>query len=161
MSIPRKHVSLEISDDVKTICKPLFAKTKINFFNYCRLYDNGYLAPLSNRPDFHRFYWDNGHKTALCDYREGILFNNKHCSLAEVEVIAKRDFAMDNFFTKIKRIGDYLEVISFTTAPGEDSVIEYYISHQHELDLYPVISSYGRCGGLCLEQGGNYSGCGR
>jgi len=136
MSIPRKHISLEIAEDVKTICRPLFTKTKINYFDYCRLYDSGHLAVLLNRPDFHHFYWEHGFDAALCDYREGILFNNKDCKLAEIEAIAKYDFGMDNFFTKIKRIGDYLEVVSFTTSPGEDSIIEYYLKNQHELDLF-------------------------
>jgi len=136
MNLPLKHVSLDIAEDMQAICKPLFEKTKINFFNYCRLYDNGYLAPLSNHPDFHRLYWNHCFDAALCDYKEGILFNNKNCKLAEIEAIAKRDFGMDNFFTKIRRIGDYLEVISFATALGEDSIIEYYLKNQRELDLF-------------------------
>ncbi len=77
MGLPRKHISLESSNDVATICKPLFDKTDLNYFHYAKLYDDGSFSVLITNSYFHRHFWDMGYnKEFFPNFKEGIFFND-------------------------------------------------------------------------------------
>lgn len=58
-SFYEKHILFTSFNDIQSICQPFFAKTGTTYFNYIKRYNNGYKVSLSNRPDWHRYYYHN------------------------------------------------------------------------------------------------------
>lgn len=130
-----KHISLNITEDVNSICAPLFSKTDINYFHYGRVYPDGYSLVLISHPGFHKYFWEKEYdKIVFPNYKEGLFINKPDTNHIIEE--ANKYFNIDQWLMINKAKKTYVESFGFATHSGNDSIVEYYLNHQDILEQF-------------------------
>ncbi len=129
MIISDKHMSIASGDDIRAICKPLFEKTDINFFIYCRFYDDGTLVSFPSNTKWHKHFMEKEYFSNKLRMKEGLHLwaAQKQYSLANVE--ARENFDIDNKFEIVERGLNYYDVFGFASSKGQNGIIDYYINN--------------------------------
>ncbi len=129
MIIPDNHISVSSGNAIREICDPLFSKTDINFFIYCRFYDDGTLFSFPSNTEWHQHFMKKEYFSNKLRLKEGhhLWAAQKAYSLAAID--ARENFNIDNKFEIVERGLDYYDIYGFASRKGANSVIDYYINN--------------------------------
>lgn len=138
------HISLESSEQIKNICKPLFESLDLCFFRYLRVYPSGKRIHLCSNPEWtERFYQDQLYKIAWLD---GIHFNtskphqiiwdeyNKEINDAVTK--ARNSFKFFHGISILKPALEYYEIYDFATSEENAHINQIYHDHTELLDHF-------------------------
>jgi DNA-binding CsgD family transcriptional regulator len=139
------HHSLVSSGMVKELCNPLFNTTKLTYFHYAKIYDNGTTSTLVTHPELHAHFWHREYERKIFkNYSEGIFFNE---SFSTAILSESRTFYVDYFLLMIVRYNNYYESCGFATIPGNEAILQTYLRH---MDLLKKFIFYFKEKGECL-----------
>jgi hypothetical protein len=129
MIIPDDHISVFTGGAVREICHPLFSTTDINFFVYCRFYDDGTLFSFPSNTEWHQHFMKKEYFSNKLRLKEGhhLWAAQKIYSLATID--ARENFNIDNKFEIVERGLDYYDIYGFASPKGMHSVLDYYLNN--------------------------------
>lgn len=129
MIISDKHHSIAHGDDIRTVCKPLFACTDINFFIYCRFYDDGSLISFPSNTAWHKHFMQKEYFSNKMRMQEGLHLWAAHKQYSQATIDAREYFNIDNKFEIVERGKNYYDVYGFAAAKDKNSIVDYYINN--------------------------------
>lgn len=124
------------SDAVNQICKPLFDKYNLNYFNYSRMYPDGSIAALTNKPEFCVDYVKKDFKISASIKKPGIYLwahENQDCDEIH-ELESSHD--IPNGIEIMNAHSDYCEFIHFSAPQDNKKAINFYLNNLNLLTQF-------------------------
>ncbi|MBS0357988.1 MAG: helix-turn-helix transcriptional regulator [Proteobacteria bacterium] len=125
----KNHFCFESSNDILEVCKPFFSEAKINYFDYCRTYNNhDFLILASDGHWVEHFFKKEFYITGTLKNSGIHLWSNHHSEsmLRDAKSVANHD----NGITFFEKHEDYIESYSFA-APAENVVVvDFYLTYR-------------------------------
>jgi DNA-binding CsgD family transcriptional regulator len=129
MFISDNHISVKSGDDIRTICKPLFDRSDISFFIYCRFYDDGTLVSFPSNTAWHKHFMEKEYFSNKLRMKEGLHLWASHEQYSKATIEARKHFNIDNKFEIVERGANYYDVYGFASSKGKNRIIDYYINN--------------------------------
>jgi len=129
MIIKDDHISVSSGDDIRTICKPLFDKSDINFFIYCRFYDDGTLCSFPSNTEWHKHFMKKEYFSNKLRMKEGLHLWAAQKQFSQASIEAREHFNIDNKFEIVERGRDYYDAYGFASPKGKNEIIDYYTNN--------------------------------
>ncbi|WP_203250246.1 hypothetical protein, partial [Cysteiniphilum marinum] len=135
MIIPNNHSSLKYDKMVKLVCRNLFAKTPISFFNFARFYKSGYVLNLSTNNEWHKHYWKCNYITgAKSRLIKGINYWAGNNLMSDAAIDADKNFNISGRIEFIENYKDHIDSFSYGCPTKEkEKIINYYLNNIIEL----------------------------
>lgn len=140
-SIVHLGISLEKTNDVQDICRPLFETLQINFFRFMRLYNNGYRITLTTNRDWTQYFYEYElYKLAWFDNQTTECYQNAYeiwdakipHQDNQVGIDSRNIFNMHHGLSIIKKSTNWCEFYDFTTNKENHIINDLYL-HNSEL----------------------------
>ena len=106
MIISDKNFSITSTQDVQSICQPLFLNTDISYFHYARIYNDGSVAVLISDISWHKYYWEKEFFLSLHDVyfvEPGLCLTTALPNYSQEVNDARNQFNMDHKFEIIEQ----------------------------------------------------------
>lgn len=130
----KDHVSVRSQGEIQSICRPLFGQLNLSYFHYCRAYQDGTTFILSNRNDWHDYFWNKKFEMRAPIPDQDLVFDNAKITLwrggaVQDNVIddARNLFNFDHPLNITIPQKDYFEMFAFGTHTGNDRIINQYL----------------------------------
>lgn len=127
--MPDDHISIVSGDAIRAICKPLFDSTDINYFIYCRFYDDGTLCSFPSNTEWHKHFMEKEYFSNKLRMKEGLHLWTSQEEYSEANIVAREQFDIDNKFEIVERGRDYYDVYGFASSKGKNRIVDYYINN--------------------------------
>jgi len=133
--LPSKHPTLASSSDITEICRPLFEKLKLNYFQFKKVHRDGSISVLCNRADWIDFSLkqDIGRKAYSCEKKE--ISNSQSYyflwepNLPSAPIALAREFDIANGLCFVERHPDFYYLIAFATPVSNQQALDLYLNH--------------------------------
>lgn len=134
MIITDKHISMIIESDVKTIVKPLFDSSEIDYFYYAEFFKSGDCFSLCSNAKWHKFFFDE----ELYKFNVDFPANGYHLCAVKAPIIAEnaKNFGINHFFDYTKEYEDHYIMAGFGTSYGKESIIDFYLNNRDLLEKF-------------------------
>src|SRR3989338_2977338 len=129
MIIPDSHLSISKGADIRAICKPLFEKSDINFFIYCRFYDDGTLLSFPSNTARHKHFMEKEYFSNKLRMKEGFHLWAAQQQYSQANIDAREYFDIDHKFEIVERGKNYYDVYGFAASKNQNRIIDYYINN--------------------------------
>ncbi|MCI5057781.1 MAG: helix-turn-helix transcriptional regulator [Flavobacteriales bacterium] len=135
------HKSINFTNDIVSISKPLFETTPINFFNFIRIYFDGKRLSLGTRADWLRHYFNNQYQNLTFYNNSDECLDNKflgHFTNPKNPVIndAMQNFNIHNGLALIQKHDDYVDYFHFATSEKNQSILNFYFNKYDLLERF-------------------------
>ncbi len=142
-NINNSPVSLQYTNIIQEICRPLFENTRIKHFSHCVLNENNQLSGLCSHPSFTEFYVGNKYYNFSIELLKSVNssrsifsdFINLNGKTLELHTDAAQ-FGFGHFFTIVKVHHNIKESFHFAGAIDDDEVNNFYIQHRDSLENF-------------------------
>ncbi len=135
------HKYLHYTDDIKTICSPIFECTDIDCFLYVRVYEDNRRLQLGTNPDWLRHYVEHDYhvRTPLTNnvdtqQNHYILYNT--CMENEVFQAAVNDFDMHDGIILTNKMDKYIEFFHFSSKSPQNNCLQFYLNNLNLLEKF-------------------------
>ena len=127
------------TQEVKELCSPLFASSKVNYFYFSRFFPDGTCFCLNTHPDWVKFFYNN--KERLYPTEEYLakvpeifyeFFDNYD---NETSSIAANNFGLNNYFTIYIKQKEYCDLFGFALEEGGS---DFYLNNLRALKKFVV-----------------------
>lgn len=129
MSVYDKDLAWDYVNDIKAICKPLFDKLNISYFDYARFYPDNTVFGLFTDADYVDFFRNH---EAYQNGPKAILTPGKHLWSTYIDGQflheASHYHRHAHGLTLINELPDYVEVCNFATSPDNIKIVELYLN---------------------------------
>src|SRR5579871_6390683 len=129
-----KNPSITQTSDVLEICAPLFRNTDINYFHYCRVFDNKSYCSLASDPGWAKHFYYSQYPGAGYEgkaFEAGIYFSQNLRNLGSDRMIQdmQERFSLWNTVTFIEAGISYYDFFLFSMPKVEYDAINFYLSN--------------------------------
>lgn len=139
LSLPSNHVSLISHYEMHTVLRAFPVMQEIEYFAWTRLFNDGYRAGLTNRPDWIDHYYKQGYYNyAKCDkhpscYQSGYtlwdLWDKDTTSCQIINKDSEDNFNLAHGISIINSHEEWCDVFDFCTTRSNIRINEFYISN--------------------------------
>lgn len=116
--------------DIQEICRPLFNKLKINYFDYARLYPDMTGFSLFTDPDYVNFFCNH---EVYKNSAPSVLLPGKHLWTSYIDDgflrETRNDFQHDHGITIVEQQVGYVEIYNFATTPENRAITHLYLNN--------------------------------
>ena len=129
------HVSIKSANEVYEICKPLFDKFKLNYFDHTRVYPDGRFTTLTSDAKWCQHYFKKKYPISSAIVDTGIHLWTNYVS-AECVKDGEELFNHYNGITIFKKHEDYCEFYNFAAPKENSKVLDFYLNHLDILEQF-------------------------
>ncbi|HET9843537.1 MAG TPA: helix-turn-helix transcriptional regulator [Gammaproteobacteria bacterium] len=134
--VPRTHVCIQSSIDVRQIAAPLFQYTNIHYFCYGRNYPNGGTFTLHTDVNFYDSWFIQEFPLVLSFLKEGLhLWDD--CQNADLIRVRLNDFNYGNGLYIVRHFPEYSEIFGFAPA-REQNISDLYLNNLDVLNRFAM-----------------------
>ncbi|WP_018298746.1 helix-turn-helix transcriptional regulator [Fangia hongkongensis] len=135
MQLNDNHSSLKYEPLVHNICRELFSKTPVSFFNFGRFYKNGYVLNLSSKNKWHRHFWDKNYITLVHErLEEGVNYWLSHDEMSHAATDAEENFGIYGRIEIVEGHQHYIDIFGYgCSKENKDIIINYYLNNMSQL----------------------------
>ena len=138
MKIPSNHSSLIYEKLVNNICRELFNKTPINYFNFARFYKDGYVLNLTSNNLWHTHYWEKCYiNNSNLRLKEGVNYWLAHEKISKSAEDAEKNFDICGRIEFINDHENHIDSFGFACSSiNKDKIIDYYLNNLRFLESF-------------------------
>lgn len=136
-----KHYSMQITQDVKTICQDLFEQFNIDAFFYSRIYYDGQSFLLTTHPEWYQHHMSKQYK-AVPFVPEAYIEHKFYYYLSQTteyqEVLhdIRTLFNLDHLFYIFELKSNFFDVYCFSSNPSNHDAINFYLNKRDILNNF-------------------------
>ncbi len=125
---------------INELSAPFLKRHKLNYFQYCRVYNDGGVIPLSNRQDFLQARCQN--KRRVLSSLNGEQIDQQHYvflwngNLPDEDTGMAREYDIDNGLCFVERFQSHYHLIAFGAASQEKGTLDFYLNKMNILKQF-------------------------
>lgn len=143
MKLTPEHPMLSTAKAVEAVAKPLFDKLKLNYFQYCTVYDDGSYTVACNQADWMAFafeylYQSKKEPAVYSHISQEQLDKQTYYflwepNLPQTPIKLAREFNIANGLCFTERYADHYKLIAFAGPTDNHGIVDTYLNHLNDL----------------------------
>lgn len=134
------HYAIQVTEEIKQICKPLFDYTPITFFNYVKIYNNGSRLSVASNPYWLKHYFDNQLQECTVFTNDKVALRYKFISHlmypTNKVILDAKEFNICHGFSITNVLDDGCEYFHFATTNDHEQILNFYINNFDLLERF-------------------------